>query len=358
MHRLLIRDKPRNLARDTLVVGAVLVAFVLFLFLLREVVFFLLVAFAGILLGVLLDGATRPLSEHTRLPRAISLTLVLLMLIAAAGGLILLIGPAVVDQALALQDQIPRAWDTIREYMTTHEWTREIWSRISQQGGTMSFDALGKVTGAFSTVFGAVVNTVIIVFLGIYFAYTPDVYINGLMRLLPNERRGRARKVITILGSVLRRWLAARLTSMAVIAVLTGVGLLIIGVKMALALALIAGILAFIPYVGPVLSLLPAIMVALPDGFVMVALVGIIYGTVQALESYIITPLVEKMATSVPPAVLIMAQITMGVLAGGLGILIATPLAVLVMVLVLKLYVEDMLGEKVAVVGEEASGEE
>lgn len=357
MHRLLIRDKPRNLARDTLVVGAVFVAFVLLLFLLRQVVYFILVAFAGILLGVFLDGATRPLSDHTRLPRAVSLSLVLLMLIAGAAGLILLIGPAVVDQALALQDQAPRAWNTIREYMVTHEWTREIWSRISQQSGSMSFDALGKVTGAFSTFFGAVVNSVIVVFIGIYLAYTPDVYINGLLRLFPNERRGRARKVIAILGSVLRRWLAARLTSMAVIAVLTGVGLLIIGMQMALALALIAGILAFIPYVGPVLSFIPALMVALPEGIFMVVLVAIVYGTVQALESYVITPLVEKMATSVPPAVLILAQITMSVLAGGLGILIATPLAVLVMVLVLKLYVEDTLGEKVAIVGEETDGD-
>jgi predicted PurR-regulated permease PerM len=139
---------------------------------------------------------------------------------------------------------------------------------------------------------------------------------------------------------------------MAVVGVLTAIGLWVAGVPLAFVLGLIAALLSFVPYIGPLAAVIPAALVALAEDPTKVIYVFALYGAVQLLESYLITPLIQERAVSIPPAVLIAAQVIMGVLAGAAGVLMATPLAVVLIVLVQMLYLEDVLGDSVSTLGE------
>jgi len=139
---------------------------------------------------------------------------------------------------------------------------------------------------------------------------------------------------------------------MSVVGALTMLGLWIAGVPTPLALGLLAALLSFVPYVGPILSFIPAVLVALMVSLTKVFYVVLVFGAVQTLESYVITPLVQQRAVSMPPVILITAQIAMGVLAGATGVLLAAPLAIVVIVLLQMLYVEDVLGDSVRILGQ------
>jgi predicted PurR-regulated permease PerM len=114
---------------------------------------------------------------------------------------------------------------------------------------------------------------------------------------------------------------------------------------LALTLGLLAGLLSFIPNIGPILSFVPAGLLAIPQGFSQVLYVGLLYIGIQTVESYVITPPMQRRMVSLPPALTISAQVILGVLFGFLGLLLATPLAAAVLVLVKMLYLEDVLGE-------------
>ena len=139
---------------------------------------------------------------------------------------------------------------------------------------------------------------------------------------------------------------------MVVVGILTTLGLWIAGVPTPMALGLIAALLSFVPYVGPILSFFPAVLVALMVSLTKVLYVVVVFGLVQTLESYVITPLVQQKAVSLPPVILITAQIAMGVIAGAMGVLLAAPLAIVVIVLLQMLYVEDVLGDSVQILGQ------
>jgi predicted PurR-regulated permease PerM len=152
--------------------------------------------------------------------------------------------------------------------------------------------------------------------------------------------------VLTKAAATLSNWLAAQLMAMAVVGVLTGLGLWLIGIPLAFLLGLIAALLAFIPNIGPVIAAVPAILLAFPEGIITVSLVVGVYIFVQTLESYIITPLIQQEKVSLPPAFIIAVQLLLGVLFGLLGLALATPLAALGLTLVRELYVGDYLARE------------
>lgn len=195
----------------------------------------------------------------------------------------------------------------------------------------------------FRTTFGLVVNSVLILFVGLFLATAPATYRDGVVILFAPERRERIRQVMNQLGDTLWHWLIGRFGSMLV----TGLGawlvLLLIGVPMAGTLGFLTGLLTFIPNIGAAISFILAILVALPQGTTTAALVIPAYIGLQLLESYVITPLIQKQQVSLPPALLISFQAIMGVLFGFLGAIIASPFLAVVKVIVQELYVKDYL---------------
>ena len=145
---------------------------------------------------------------------------------------------------------------------------------------------------------------------------------------------------------MLRRWLVGQSLLAACVALLTGAGLLLLGAPFPFALALLAGLMEFVPYVGPFLAAVPAILVGFAEGPQLALYIGLLFVGIQLTESYVLAPLVQHRAVHLPPAAILFAQVLMGAIVGALGVAVATPLAAAVMVAVSMLYVEDALGDK------------
>jgi predicted PurR-regulated permease PerM len=153
-------------------------------------------------------------------------------------------------------------------------------------------------------------------------------------------------------GGALRLWLLGQLASMVIVGVLTGVGLWLVGLPSPFVLGLLAGLAEFVPIIGPILAAIPGLVLALSYGTEMVVWVLAVYVIVQQIESYVILPVVQRKAVSLPPALTLFAVVAMGVLFGPLGLLFATPLTVVAFVLVKKLYLVDALHERTEIPGE------
>lgn len=314
----------------------------------------LLTVFAGVLLAVFLSGLADRLGGYTPLPRPAALVVVVGALGALLVGLWTLTGPDLSSQINALVALLPSAADRlslrVQGWAEQYTWIRQLISPSELVPTATS--VLGGVTNVFSVTVDVLVNVLIILFIGIYGAATPRSYIDSAVMLIPPSGRDRAREVLRAIGRALRWWIVGRFTMMAVVGVLTAVGLSLVGIPSPMALGLVAALCSFVPYLGPVLSVGPALLVASTLGPTKVLSVLVVYGVVQVLESYLIAPLVQERAVHIPPAAVITAQFMGGVVAGAVGVLLATPLAIVAIVLVQTLYVEDVLGDAVALLGE------
>jgi predicted PurR-regulated permease PerM len=212
---------------------------------------------------------------------------------------------------------------------------------------------LAGVGAAVSTVTG-VAGAVLLAFVGaIYLAADPGLYQAGLLKLVPGPRRDLARVALGETARALRLWLLGQLVSMSVIGVLTGLGLAWVGLPSALALGLLAGLLAFVPLVGPIVSAIPALLLALADGAATVGWTLAVFVGVQQIEGNVVMPFVQRRMVDLPPALLLFAIVAAGTLLGPLGALLAAPLTVVVFVLVKRLYVREALDTPTPLPGEE-----
>jgi predicted PurR-regulated permease PerM len=186
--------------------------------------------------------------------------------------------------------------------------------------------ATGATTVALS-VFGLFSAGLIVLFFGVYLAADPHTYVNLVARLAPEEKRQTLIDLLYETGTLLRRWLIGQSITMAAIGGVTFVGLLILGVPIAFVLALFAGLACFLPYLGPIIGAIPIILVAGGESFTLALWALGLYCCVQFLESYLLTPLIQARAVSMPPAAVILNQLVFGAVFGLLGLALATPLA-------------------------------
>ncbi len=314
----------------------------------------LLVGFAGILAAVAWNGCSAALAERTRLPYWATTLIVALLVIAMVVAAVFILGGRVLRQFDALVTQLPAAVNELHQSIQQTSFGQRALEHLPSPTEMLapSGSWMGRVTSFFRTAFGVGFDLLIILFIAIYGAARPDEYLRGLYRLFPQQRRQRAREVVSALAQALRRWLIGRFASMTLVGLLTFVGLWILDIPLALTLGLFAGAVCFVPYLGPILSALPPTMIAFLDSPSRAVQVLILFGVIQLVESFLLTPLIQRRAVSVPPALLISAQAILGLLAGVMGVVLATPLLVSLIVLVQTLYIQSVLEEPVTVVGE------
>jgi predicted PurR-regulated permease PerM len=204
-----------------------------------------------------------------------------------------------------------------------------------------------------SSTLAAFGGVLIIIFLSIYIGADPETYHRGLMHLFPQRSRKRAGEVLSAMATVLRRWLVTQLIAMVAIGVVSTTLLLALRVKAAFALGMLAGLFEFIPTVGPLLSAVPAIAMGFLDSPQKALYVIIAYWGIQFLENHLLIPLLMKGGVDIPPVLTILAQALMALVFGFLGLMVAVPLLAAIMVAVKMLYVEGVVGDRVAVVTEE-----
>ncbi|MFO0878224.1 MAG: AI-2E family transporter [Gemmataceae bacterium] len=311
-----------------------------------------LLAFAGVLLAILLHGLADLVSRRTRLSRGWSLTLVVLALLVLVGGGGALLTPSVVDQTEKLRDELPQAAGRFKEALAQYEWGRLLLDNVPPASGWLpdTGSLSVKVLGVFSATLDVVASILLVLCVGVFLAMEPDTYADGLVQLIPPPGRGRARAVLDELGEQLRWWLVGRGVAILFVGLFTALGLWLLGIPFALPLALLTALLGLIPYFGPIIALVPAALLGFMASPGTAAAVVVLYLILQGVEGYILTPVIQRKAGNVPPALTLVAVLLLGVLLGPLALALAMPLTVVGLVLVKRLYVEGFLGDESACV--------
>ncbi len=355
-------SKTLTYTRKVLIAVAIAVSAYLLYQLLFQVFDVILLIFAGVLLAIFLRGLADLVNRYTKLSETMSVLLVSVLLLAILGGAIALLAPDVTEQVKLLRDKLPDSLLKISNYFSQFSWGKTIIEQfpndqaMREKINNLDFSSLlTRVGGYFSSTVGAIGNFFVVILVAIYLAVEPKFYTNGLKKLFPVEARARVQEVLSEIGNTLTWWLIGKTASMLFIGLLTWIGLSILGVPLALTLGLIAGLLSFIPNFGPIFSAVPAILLAFIDSPIKAFYVLILFVIVQLIESNIVTPVIERRTVELPPALTIVAQIALGVLLGGLGLVLATPLLAVILVLVQMIYVEDILGDKEVKIEEDTS---
>ena len=340
-------------------IGVVLfAAFLLFTWTFAATLFLI---FAGVLLGVALTAMANMLGRVVKLPHSLRLTVVALMLAGLLSGILFLGGATIAQQTKVLSDTIKSQLVNFKAFLekngvdtsylelgnlgaptasstpaiptaatppTPHNLPSA--SAIASGGGAIMSQTLKLLVGTAS----AVGNFFIVLFLGLAFAAQPAVYRKGLLFMAPARHRARVTAIVDRIGETLERWLIAQIVTMLAVFFVTWIGLKLIGIQSAFILGIQAGLLAFIPTIGALIGGLIVILASLASGWVAGASAFVLFMGVHALESYVLTPIIQRHALDIPPATLFAFQILLGVVFGIWGLALALPLMAIAKVMI------------------------
>lgn len=301
----------------------------------------LLLLFGCVLFSLLLGGGANWLAARSGLNRGIAFSIVVVGMLLLVAGIGWFLAGRVISQFQDLTETLPKAATHLADQLRGTDWGRKLLDSVTKwQAGAGRGDVFGRITGVFSSGLGVIANILILLFGTLYFAGDPDLYRRGFVRLFPPGMRGRIGDTLAESGQVLRAWLLGKLMLMAFVAVITGTGLALLGVPLALTLGVLAGLFDFVPNFGPLIAFIPAGLIALTIDPMLVVWTGLLYYAVQLTENYVLTPIVQRHASNLAPAVIIFSQVALGVIFGVLGLLFAEPLAAAAQVVIRKLYIE------------------
>jgi predicted PurR-regulated permease PerM len=311
-----------------------------------------LMLFGAVVIATIFRAVADVICKYTRVPSGVATGLAILVVLGSVAGLTAMFGAHIMQQLTTLRETLPVAW-------------RALEGRIGDIGLSQQLDSLvatittpggGSLTGfgrALLSISSGIADLVVVIFAGIYLATQPNFYRAGMIKLVPPARRKIAAEAMLESERALRLWLKGQAIAMVVVGLLTGFGLWLLGMPSALVLGLMAGLLEFIPFAGPILSAVPAVLLAAAVSPEMMLWVILLYLAVQQFEGNLLTPLVQQYAVDLPGAVLLFSLIAFGTLFGTLGVILAAPMAVVTMVLVKRLYVIETLDTPTPIPGED-----
>lgn len=340
-----VRLTEAQFVRRVLIVIA-LVAVAVLAWVLRSV---LLMVFGAVVVAILFRSLASQF-EKLKLPSGPALALSVLTVFVIVGGAAALFGAQLVAQTENLTEAIPAAWDSLKQRLSGFG----LGGQLGQIDPTSKTGGIAASAGRFvMSLGGGLADALLIVVGGIFIAASPRFYRTGMVKLIPESSRGNAAQAIRDAGNALQLWLKAQLLTMAIVGIVTGLGLWLVGVPSALALGLLAALLEFIPFVGPILAAIPAVLITLAiDPQLALWAIGV-YLVVQQLEGYVLQPMLQQWAVDLPGAILLFSLLACGTLFGPLGVIFAAPLTVVVYVMVKRLYVQEALHTATPIPGEE-----
>jgi predicted PurR-regulated permease PerM len=313
-----------------------LAAFVVLVWYAGEV---LVVAFAGILLACVLRTFVGWVQRLTHLSARWSYFAVVLLIVGLAAAWVAFLGPRIVNQAAQIARVMPQSVHRAQDDLNKYEWGRYLTGAISRT--LEHIDPAARLSTWADHIGSFFATIVVVVAIGFFAAYDPKLYRNSFLLIVPEPRRGKTAELLDAIGRTLQWWLIGQFVPMLVLGAGTFIGLWWLHIPLAFTLALFTAIMLFIPYAGSVAALVPATLVALMQGPWQLLWVLLLYLIVHASEGYLITPLVQRRAVRLAPALTIFLQLLMWKVAGLLGLMIATPLGAASLVAVRKLYIEQ-----------------
>ncbi len=316
-----------------LLVGTILVARVAF-----NVI---LMIMAGALIATYFHGLGDLIERKTRLKRKYAMLISVIGTIAIILFLLWFMGTKIQQQIAELSDTLPHTISNVKAKMADSPIGKKVLDSLSGQD---SGKLMATAQSFFSTSFGVIGDLYIIMFLGIFFTANPSLYKNGILTLVPKERKTAGRCIMDRISQALKGWLKGMMISMVLVTILISVGLSIIGMPVAMVLGLITGLLELVPNLGSLLAMIPGVLLALTVSTKMGIIVALLYITSQTISANIITPLVQKKMINLPPALTLISQLIMGAISGALGVILAVPLLAIVIILVDELYVKEING--------------
>lgn len=351
-----LRASLRDFWQRCLIAAATTIATVALLWFGWMVGHALLLIFAAGLVAVGLAGLARPFTRITGLSRRISVVIVTALL-ALMLALALALGTInVVSQAPKLQNQVAQSIDQLQNRLKHYRITAQLFGSPhgahhksnggSDSGSSLGEHLIGELSSALSVTLASLTDLFIVLIIGIYLAAGPQLYYKGLLRLFPPSSQSRVTRIAHEAAEAMRRWLSGRAISMTFVGLGSIVGLWLIGIPFPLLLGLIAGLFTFIPYLGPLVSAVPALLVASLHGFWPIIDVGLLYLGLHVIEGYLLAPLIQRQAVSIAPAFLLSAQVLGGAVAGMLGVALATPISLVIAVTIQLGYVQNVIGEE------------
>ena len=342
-----MRADMRSFAVRALLVAGVAMAALVMLATLWYAGNILLTVFAGLLLAVALGGLAEWVATRTGLWRGLSLAIVVVALLGVMAGGAWAIGATAAEQIRELIATLPKAVEHLKATLGESAVGGFLLERIPDASAGSDQAAKRLPWWALTLTLDVIAGIALMAFIALFVAANPGLYARGVVRLFPEGRRPRIREVLAELERRMRRWLLGKLVTMVITATVTWAGLALIGVPLALALGILAGLFNFIPYVGPLVAFVPAMLLALMQGVGTVGAVAGLWVGVQTLEGYILTPLIDQESVNMPPALQLSALAIAGATMGTMGIVLGAPLTAVIFVLVQRLYIEDALGDDI-----------
>ena len=326
-------------------------AIIIALYILWRIKQVLLLAFAAIVFATAINQLVKWLQKVFKLKRKIAVAISVTGVLALVAGFIALVIPPFIDQFQELVTQVPVGLEQLSGW---NEWLRNLLPNnlieevkglesLTQNVESFLNGLIGNFFDLFSSTLGIVLNCLLVIVVTIMLLSNPRPYRQMFLLTFPAFYRQRIQIILKKCEKNLGGWAIGILFNMAVIAILSGIGLLILGVRLPLANSLLAGILTFIPNLGPVLSVVPPTAMALLDAPWKGLAVIILYIVIQQVESNILTPIVMKKQVSLLPAITLLSQVAFAVFFGLLGLFLALPFTVVAQVWLKEVLVKDVL---------------
>jgi predicted PurR-regulated permease PerM len=314
----------------------------------------LLLAFGAVVVAVILRALADVIAEHVPATKKWSLALAGLLIVVALAATLFFFGRQVRAQLGELARIFPPALDYVLGEFGVD--TRSLTEQLPKMlGSGLPQEIVSRVASYGVTLVGALADVLLVVVAGVFLAADPSLYKRGLVALFPTDQHERVESALDTSGVALRLWLKGQLIAMALVGVLTGLAVWLIGVPSPIALGMVAAVGEFIPFVGPILAAVPALVIAASQSTEMLLWTAGAFVLIQQIESNLISPLIQHRTVELPPVLSLLAVLAFATVFGPTGLVLAVPLTVVFYVLVKKLYVRETLGEATHVPGEAAA---
>lgn len=340
--------------KKVLIFVLITLAIILVVMFIGQAINTLLVIFAGVLLGIIFGVARDYVHQTIHLSHGFSLAIVIMVFLLASVGSGYLLAPRFANQADMFYQQIPETWEMTKQEISRWSWGRELanenptvkdFFEDETDGTGEDYDMTKSILGYLSTTATIIAALILVFVIAIYIAAEPKLYSEGFIRLFPKSRRKQVVEIMDEISLTMQWWLVGQLCSMLILGTLATTGLWLLGVPYPLLLGALTALMTFIPNIGPIIAAVPILLISLTVGVETTVYTAIFYTVLQCIEGYFITPMIHRRAIAVPPVLIITIQFLLFYLIGFLGVLLAMPLMGCLMVLVKRLYIQDILGD-------------